>query len=189
MSKSITKNFLYNILFQIVTLIMPLITVPYVSRVLGKDGMGIYGYTGSIVQYFVILGTIGISLYGNRAIAYVRDDKEKMSKTFWSIYLLNLITTSIAFIAYMLIYGFNMEYGYVYMLQSINIVASMVDISWLYMGVEDFQKTVTRNILVKVLGVICVFLFVKSIDDLNIYVVIYGLMIFLQRKWLLNVAE
>lgn len=179
MEKSIGKNLMYNLLFQIVTLFMPLITTPYVSRVLGKDGVGIYSYTLSIVQYFIILGTLGISMYGNRAIAYVRDDKEKMSKTFWSICFLEIITTGIALILFIVIFGFNKKYGHIYIIQSINVIAAMIDISWLYMGLEDFKKTVTRNLAVKIIGVICIFIFVKSYDDLSKYITINGLMILL----------
>lgn len=176
MSKSIAKNFMYNLLFQMVTLFMPLITVPYVSRILGKEGIGVYSYTFSIVQYFIILGTLGISMYANRQIAYVRDDKEKMSKTFWSITFLKVITTSIALMVYMVIFGFKKEYGNVYLIQSINILAAAIDISWLYMGLEDFKKTVTRNLIVKIIGVTCIFIFVKSYDDLSKYTSINALM-------------
>ncbi|OOM16541.1 flippase [Clostridium saccharobutylicum] len=179
MSKSIAKNFIYNLLLQIVTLLMPLITVPYVSRILGKEGVGVYSYTLSIVQYFVILGSLGVSMYGNRQIAYVRDDKEKMSKTFWAITVLKFITTIIALGFYMFIFGFDKKYGNVYLIQSINIIAATIDISWLYMGLEDFKKTVIRNLLVKIFGVICIFIFVKSYDDLYKYISINALMILL----------
>lgn len=176
MSKSIAKNFMYNLLFQIVNLFMPLITVPYVSRILGKEGIGVYSYTLSITQYFVILGMLGISMYGNRQIAYVRDDKEKMSKAFWSITFLKIITTSGSLIIYMSIFGFNKTYGQIYLIQSMNIIAAMIDISWLYMGLEDFKKTVTRNLVVKIIGVMCIFTFVKSYNDLYKYIAIYGFM-------------
>ena len=63
MSKSISKNFLYNLLYQIVTLVSPLITVPYVSRILGKEGIGIFSYTNSITQYFILIGTLVIASY------------------------------------------------------------------------------------------------------------------------------
>ena len=179
MSKSIAKNFMYNLLLQIVTLFMPLITVPYVSRILGKEGIGVYSYTLSIAQYFVIFGTLGVSMYGNRQIAYVRDNKEKMSKTFWGITYLKAITTTITFIAYILIFGFNKEYGSIYLIQSINIIGAMLDISWLYMGLEDFKKTVTRNLLVKITGVACIFIFVKGYEDLYKYITINALMIVL----------
>lgn len=176
MSKSIAKNFIYNLLLQIVTLFMPLITVPYVSRILGKEGVGLYSYTLSIVQYFVIFGTLGVSMYGNRQIAYVRDDKEKMSKTFWSITFLKVITTSISLLVYMLVFGFDKAYGNIYLIQAINIIAATIDISWLYMGLEDFKKTVTRNLLVKIIGVACIFIFVKSYEDLYKYISINALM-------------
>lgn len=176
MSKSIAKNFLYNLMLQIVTLFMPLITVPYVSRILGKEGIGVYSYTLSIVQYFIILGTLGISMYGNRQIAYVRDDKEKMSKTFWSITFLKVITTSIALVIYIISFGFNKQYGFIYLIQSINIIAATIDISWLYMGLEDFKKTVTRNLIVKVICVISIFIFVKNYNDLYKYVLINAFM-------------
>lgn len=176
MSKSIAKNFMYNLLLQIVTLFMPLITVPYVSRILGKEGIGVYSYTFSIVQYFIILGTLGVSMYGNRQIAYVRDDKEKMSKTFWAITFLKAITTIIALLVYICIFGFDKKYGNVYLIQSINILAATFDISWLYMGLEDFKKTVTRNLVVKIIGVTCIFIFVKSYDDLYKYISINALM-------------
>lgn len=172
MGKSIGKNLMYNVLLQIVNLLMPLITTPYISRVLGKDGLGVYSYTLSIVQYFVILGTLGISMYGNRAIAYVRDDGEKMSKTFWSICFLKVITTSIALIVFVIVFGFDKKYGHIYLIQSMNVIAAMIDISWLYMGLEDFKKTVLRNLIVKIIGVICIFIFVKSYCDLNKYIII-----------------
>ena len=177
MSKSIAKNFLYNLMLQIVTLFMPLITVPYVSRILGKEGVGVYSYTLSIVQYFVILGTLGISMYGNRQIAYVRDDKEKMSKTFWSIISLNFISTGIAFIIFIVLFGTDKIYSSIYLIQSINIIAAMIDISWLYMGLEDFKKTVTRNLVVKIIGVICIFIFVKDYTDIYLYTFINAMMV------------
>ena len=176
MSSSIKKNLMYNILLQVVTLLIPLVTVPYVSRILGKDGVGTYSYTLSIVQYFIIIGTLGISMYGNRAIAYVRDDKEKMSKTFWTITALKAITSSIALIVYILIFGFNKKYGTIFLIQSINIIANIIDISWLYMGLEDFKKTVTRNLAVKIICVICIFIFVKDYSDLYLYVIINAMM-------------
>ena len=177
MSSSIKKNLMYNILLQVVTLLIPLVTVPYVSRVLGKDGVGTCSYTLSIVQYFIIIGTLGISMYGNRAIAYVRDDKEKMSKTFWSITALKAITSSIALIVYILIFGFDKKYGTIFLIQSINIIANIIDISWLYMGLEDFKKTVTRNLAVKIICVICIFIFVKGYSDLYLYVIINATMV------------
>ena len=100
MANSIFKNYLYNVAYQIATLLVPLITTPYVSRVLLPEGVGTAAFINSITSYFVIAGTLGISLYGNRQIAYYREDKVEMSKTFWSIFGLKLIFSSFSVIAY-----------------------------------------------------------------------------------------
>ena len=90
--KSISKNYLYNLFYQILVIVMPLITTPYLSRVLGAEAIGIYSYTLSIATYFILFGTLGISLYGQREIAYVQEDDKKRSITFWEILFLKIIT-------------------------------------------------------------------------------------------------
>ncbi|MFG6496248.1 flippase [Fictibacillus sp. UD] len=172
---SIAKNYFYNLLYQMVTLILPLITIPYISRVLGTEGVGINAYTNSIIQYFILMGTIGITLYGNKEIAYVRDDKVKLSRTFWGIFYLKCITTFISYVLFMLFLIVVGEYHFIFLLQSVFIIAAVVDISWLFMGLEDFKKTVMRNLFVKIIGVICIFLFVKTSNDLWKYVLILSM--------------
>ncbi|WP_279145840.1 oligosaccharide flippase family protein, partial [Clostridium tyrobutyricum] len=170
---SVAKNYVYNVIYQIVILIVPLITVPYVSRVLGSGGVGVNAYTNSIIQYFILFGTIGISLYGNRSIAYVRDDKSKLSRTFWGIFLLKIVTIIISYTVFIVFINFtHSQYKTIFLFQSIYIISAAVDISWLFMGLEDFQKTVTRNLIVKVIGVVCIFIFVKNRADLWKYVLI-----------------
>ena len=80
--KSITKNYIYNLFYQILIIIVPLITTPYLSRVLGAENIGIYSYTLSITTYFILLGSLGVSTYGQREIAYVRDDKKLTTKIY-----------------------------------------------------------------------------------------------------------
>lgn len=176
MSKSVVKNFIYNITYQIIILIIPLITVPYVSRVLGQEGIGINSFTSSITQYFVIFGTLGISLYASREIAYVRDNKEKISTTFISIVLLQIITTSISLLLYTITLFNNKTYGGIFIIQSLNIISASIDITWLYTGIEDFKKIVTRNLLIRIIGVICIFVFIKSIEQLKLYIFINSFM-------------
>ncbi|WP_160689323.1 oligosaccharide flippase family protein [Clostridium sp. C2-6-12] len=177
MERSITRNLMYNLLLQVVTLVLPLITVPYTSRILGADGIGIYSFTLSITQYFIIFGTLGLSMYGNRQIAYIRDDKVRMSKTFWSIFFLRTITSGIAILLYYIIFSKVAIYKEIYMIQMLNIIAATLDISWLYMGIEDFKKVVIRNLLVKIIGVGLIFTFVNSSRDLKLYVFINVLML------------
>lgn len=173
----VVKNFLYNVSYQLLVIILPLITVPYVSNILGAEGIGNYAFTYANMQYFVIFGMIGISLYGNRQIAYVRDNKEKLKNTFYSIYTLQLISTTTSFIFYLIFtLVFNNEsYKWLYIVQGINILSAMVDISWLFMGLEQFKKTVVRNTIVKLISLASVFIFVKSSDDTIIYTTIIAL--------------
>ena len=173
----VVKNFLYNVSYQLLVIILPLITVPYVSNILGAEGIGNYAFTYANMQYFVIFGMVGITLYGNRQIAYVRENKENLKNTFYSIYTLQLITTTISFVLYLiftLVFN-NGDYKWLYIVQGINIIASMADISWLFMGLEQFKKTVVRNTIVKLVSLASIFIFVKSSNDTVIYTLILAL--------------
>lgn len=172
MSKSILKNLSYNVLLQIVLMVIPLISIPYVSRILGAEGIGTYSFTLSITQYFIIFGTLGIALYGNRQIAYVRNDLQEMSQTFWAIFTLRLITTSIALVSYYLIFWFDDSFRDIRFIQSLHIVSAIFDITWLFTGIEDFKRVVTRNLFIKIIGLIAVFIFVNDANDVMIYTLI-----------------
>lgn len=176
---SVTKNYLYNLLYQILVLILPLVTAPYISRVLGAENIGIYSYTLSISAYFILFGSLGIALYGQREIAYKQDNSKEITKIFWEIIILRIITTSISIIIFYFTFAVgNNNYNVYYNVLIIEIVASCFDISWFFQGLENFKKTVFRNIIVKLISVICIFLFVKSPDDLIIYFLIYVLSVF-----------
>ena len=177
----VVKNFLYNVSYQLLVIILPLITVPYVSNILGAERIGDYAFTYANMQYFVIFGMVGITLYGNRQIAYVRENKENLKNTFYSIYTLQLITTTISFVLYLiftLVFN-NGDYKWLYIVQGINIIASIADISWLFMGLEQFKKTVVRNTIVKLVSLASIFIFVKSSDDTVIYALIIALSSFI----------
>ena len=90
--KSVAKNYIYNLVYQILVMIIPLITTPYLSRVLGAENIGIYSYTLSITTYFILFGSLGVAMYGQREIAYVQDDVNKRSKIFQEILFLRFIT-------------------------------------------------------------------------------------------------
>lgn len=171
--KSVAKNYIYNLIYQLLTIFLPLVTTPYVSRVLGAEGIGIYGYTVSIVTYFILFGTLGVSMYGQREIAYIEDNPKKISKTFWEIIILRTITLSISILLFYLIYGINGEYALYYRLLIIQLAANLFDISWLFQGLEEFDKTVFRNLIVKTLCLILIFTLVKTESDLWKYFLIY----------------
>lgn len=167
------KNFIYNIIYQILILILPLVTVPYVSRILGADGVGIYSYTYSIAYYFMLIAMLGLNNYGNRAIAKVRDDKKKLSKEFCSIYAFQIITSTIMIIAYLLyIFMFDNQYKMIALIQIMYVISSMFDINWFFFGIEKFKLTITRNTMVKVLSLILIFVFVKTQNDIWKYTAI-----------------
>lgn len=174
------KNFIYNTIYQIFTLILPMITVPYISRVLGPEGVGVYSYTNAYAQYFILLGMVGISLYGNRQIAYTKNDKEKMSKEFWNIYALQVITTTLSLILYIVVFVIiNNNNKGLYLVQSITILATIFDISWFFIGYEDMKSVVIRNTITKTIGVIAIFIFVKNSNDVIIYALIMSFTMFL----------
>lgn len=168
-------NYIYNMIYQIFVLIVPLVTMPYLSRIIGPTGIGINTYTYSITLYFILFATLGINLYGNREIAYQRGDKDKLSKTFWEIETLLISTVTISTIVFLIFLVFTKEYRIYYLAQGISIIAVAFDISWFFMGIENFKVTVTRNILVKAISLACIFIFVRNKNDLFIYILITSL--------------
>ena len=175
--KSLTRNYIYNLIYQIMVLILPLITAPYISRVLGAENIGIYSYTLSISAYFILFGSLGIALYGQREIAYKQKDKEKYSITFWEIFFLRILTMTIALILYYFIFAKGEQYQIYYKVLILEIIGNCIDISWFFQGLEEFKKTVTRNMVVKLISVVCIFLLVKTKNDLYVYFWIYVLSI------------
>lgn len=173
MTSQIRKNYVYNVIYQLLLLIMPLITIPYVSRILGADGVGIYSYTYSIAYYFVIIAMLGIENYGNRLIAKSGDDKEKVSNNFWSVYSLQFIMSIIMISAYLLYMIFiENRYSLISMIQLVYVLSVVFDINWFFFGKEQFRVTVTRNILIKIASVFLIFLCVKNRDNLWVYTLI-----------------
>lgn len=172
---NVKKNFLYNLIYQFFVIILPLITVPYVSRILGAEGVGEYSYSASYAQYFIIIGMIGISIYGNRQIAYVKKDKEKLSKEFWNIYTLQFVTTILSLILYLIVFvGLNPNNRILYLVQAITIIATVFDISWFFIGYEDMKSVVIRNSITKIIGALLIFLLVKNLNDVILYALIMG---------------
>lgn len=131
---SLKKNFVYSILYQMLSMILPLITSPYISRVLGPENVGIYSYTYSIANYFVLIAMLGFKNYGIRCVAKVRDNKEKLSREFWSIWGLQVITSSIMFVIYLIyLIVFHPKYWNIAVLQGIYVFSAMSDISWFFL--------------------------------------------------------
>ncbi|MGN0435180.1 MAG: flippase [Wujia sp.] len=177
--ESIKKNLILSTAYQILLLITPLITAPYVSRVLTPDGVGVYSYTQSIQLYFSLVAALGTVSYGSREIARVRHDKEQRSKLFWEIELMTVLTTVAVLLVWVGLILFTKEYKICFLMLSLNIIAVIFDISWFYTGLEQFKYIVFQNGSFKILSVVSIFLFVKDENDLYIYILILGLSVFL----------
>lgn len=174
-NKSIKKNYIFNLSYQLLLLITPLITTPYVSRVLGADGIGTVSYAESIVSYFVLFATMGITTYGQREISYVQQSVEKRSAVFWNTKILEFVTSGIMLLAY-LAFSLFQKNSIIYIVLCCNIIAVFFDISWFFQGLEEFGKIVLRNVIFKFINIAYIFAVVRTKDDLILYVI--GLTVF-----------
>lgn len=171
----VIKNYLYSVGYQLLIMIVPLITTPYVNRVLGPHGIGINTYTNTIIQYFILFGGMGIALYGNRQIAYTRNDLLNKAKTFWEIQIVHIVGILIAtmvFFIYLIMFA---HYKWYMTLQFINLIAAAFDISWFFQGIEDFKVTVLRNTVVKIISIILIFICIHNSTQTSLYILIYAL--------------
>ena len=163
----VLKNYLYNLSYQILTIILPIITVPYVTRIFTSEALGNYVFYNSIVSYFSLFAMLGIGVYGTKQIAAASD----VSSTFWNIYAIQLIASILAISVYVIaIFSIPQLGGVIPLIVGITLFAKMIDISWLFSGKEDFKKITIRNVVTRIIGVISIFTFVKSSDDLYLYV-------------------
>lgn len=178
--KSVRKNYLYNLCYQILLLIAPLVTTPYVSRVLGADGIGTVSYAESVVSYFTLFATLGITTYGQREISYVQDSVEKRSIVFWNAKVLEFCTAGFVLIIY-IIFVSTQIHSTIYFILTLNILAVFSDVTWFFQGMEEFGKIVFRNFIFKILNIAYIFIFVRSKDDVVLYVLGIALFLFLSN--------
>ena len=164
----VLKNYAYNLSYQLLVILLPIITTPYVTRVFSSDDLGTYGYFNSIVTYFILLATLGVANYGTKVIS---GHRKEIEKNFWGIYSLQLGATLLSLTLYgLLCLNLPFMQNPVAYILGLSLVSKGLDISWLFQGLEDFRKITVRNITVKIVGVTSIFLFVKSANDLYLYV-------------------
>ncbi len=172
MTSKLKQNLFYNITLQLFNVLLPLLTIPYISRILGVENNGIYAYTYSIVNYFVLFAMLGINNYGNRRIAKVQRSKARLATEFLSIYTVQAILSVVAISVYLLYCLLLAEYRAISLVETIFLISVLFDVSWLYFGLEKFKKTTTRSIVVKIISFGLILALVHSADDLNIYTLI-----------------
>ena len=172
MYKKTIQNFIYNTVYKILLIIVPLLTTPYVSRVLHPNGVGVYSYTFTLATSFSLFAALGINTYGQCEIAYCQDDKRKRSKIFWELIIYRIITTSFVLVIYLVFSYIYSKYRIFLLEQVFVVVAVAFDISWYFQGMENFKIVATRNVIVKFITLICVFAFVKTENDLGVYILL-----------------
>lgn len=172
--KSLKNNFIFNI-FRIATdLLFPIITFPYVSRILNPTGIGKVTFTNSISAYFLMFASLGIPLYGIREVAKVRDNKEKLEKSTSEIFVLNLITTVMVITFYFgaLYLGYLGKERYLLEIMSLNIFLTFLGVEWFYQGIEEYKYITIRSTIFRIISLILIFTLVKTKDDYVIYAAI-----------------
>lgn len=171
MSK-LKSNLIYNTVYQLLLIITPLITTPYVSRTLGAEAIGVYSYYYSIAYYFGMFILLGVNNHGNRAIAFYKDDIEKRSKQFISIYSLQIILFILLLSTYVFAFIPNSDDKVMSTIMILHLISVSLDINWFFFGLEEFKITVTRNIIIKIISIILIIVFIKSPTDLYLYAII-----------------
>ena len=170
---SLKKNLVYQLLYQGLVFIYPLLTTPLVSRAFGSEVLGVYSYTYAIAYYFSLIALLGLGNYGNRMIAMCRDEPLRLRRMFWELYSIQIICSVATLLVYVLFVAFfEKRFLVVALLQGLMIVANMFDISWFLSGLEEFRSMVLRNSFVKISSLLLIFGLIKEKSDLNIYIII-----------------
>ncbi len=173
----ITKNYIYNLIYQMVSMLIPLFTAPYLSRILGPIGTGIYGYVNSATTLICSIVILGIYNYGNRQIAYVRDDPDAISNVFWQIMSSRVVIAIFGSVVYFAVTMSIGKYRSLFLIYYSYMIGYFIDPTWLFVGVEDMKWALLKNMLTKIIAVVSIFLFVKDSNDIDKYLFIQGISI------------
>ena len=173
-------NAIFNAIYQVLILVVPLITTPYISTIFASDIIGSYSYGFSLVQYFTLVANFGFTFYGTTIIAKYRNDKVEENKKFWGLmYCKVILDTIVIGLFFIILYSgalyngsFPLNDNSIYLIFSLDIFASLLDTTFLFQGKEKFVNLCIRNLIVKIVSTICIFIFIKSEADYWIYVLI-----------------
>lgn len=168
------KNYLYNTIYQLFIICTPLVTAPYLARVLKANSLGVSSYVTSLGSIVSTIGLLGIYNYGCRQIAYVRDDKKKITQSFIEIMLVRVLLLIVTTIVYVY-FCYTSQYNLYFTIYYIWILANFLDVTWLYIGLEDMGVATFKNFIAKLFSVVGIFAFIKSEDDLWKYIMLLAL--------------
>lgn len=177
---SIKKNFVYSSILTVSNYIFPLLTYPYISRVLGVSNIGVCNFIDSIINYFILFSMLGMSVVGIREIASTKENHNKLNKTFSELFVFSGITTifaTILLILAMFIIPSLQQYKLLLSISIIKLIGNFFLIEWFYKGIEDFKYITNRTIIVKIVYVLSVFCFVRKSEDVDIYILLTSMMV------------
>lgn len=166
---TLKKNILYNSIYNIYIIIIPLVLSPYLSRTLGVAAIGIFSFTFAVANYFKRFSLLGMEKYGNRSIALVKNDNEKKRSSFWGIYKIQFVCSLFCLLVYFIYIAFFNKMGLTSIIQSLFILSAMFDVSWYFFGNENFKPVVIILLIFKTIYLILTFIFIKQSKDVNLY--------------------
>lgn len=182
MATSTRSNYIYNVLYRLSICILPLIITPFSARVLGSEGVGLYSFSSAVACYFIMFGKLGLDHYGNRTIACCQKDNISLRRSFWSIYAMQACTAIVSFTLFLLIVHVAFpEDITVYWMQSLYVLSALFDVSWFFYGTEQFRIATLRSIAIRIIIVLCMFLFVHTSADLWLYTLIMSACFLLEQ--------
>lgn len=167
---SVGKNYIVNTIYQLIVVVIPLFTLPHLSRVLGAEGIGVYSFNNSIVSYFVLFAATGTGVFGQRELAYHQESKYQVSKIFLEVQILRTVLSvisAICYIIYVFYFGRDKTILFILLPSLLNVI---LDISWFWSGLEEFSKLAIRFICIKLLYLAFIFLCINSPDDILLYI-------------------
>ncbi len=176
--KSIATNFINNSIYTALNILFPIVTIPYISRVLEADYLGKVNYAINIVTWFLVFASLGIPRYGVREISRVKDDRRKLSKVFSELFLINLILTIVCVIVYLIAVN-NVAYlvdnQRLFWVVGLQLILNIFNVDWFYQGIEEFGYITKRSVFVKTISLVAIFMFVKDKTDYTSYALILTL--------------
>jgi len=170
MKKSISRNFLLNMIYQTVIIIIPMIIIPFLAERLQPEGIGQYSYSYSVVTYFSSFALLGIQMYGTKIISIVSDNEELLCTKFWELFVFKLVTSSISIVSFYIIAIFVNQP--LYYIQGLVLFANLLDITWFFTGTERFKSIVLRNLTIKICSLILILTLIKNPSHVNLYAMI-----------------
>ena len=171
-TKSVKFNFIMNMILTVSSFVFPLITFPYVSRVLLVEGNGYVSFATSVLTYFTMFASLGIPSYGIRACAQVRDDRKELSRVTQELFIINVITTivvSIVFVITLFTVPQFKEQQTLLWINGASLVLNAIGVNWFYSAMEQYSYITIRSIIFKILSIILMFIFVRQQEDYIIY--------------------